>query len=85
MCPKPLLIVQRQKYTTKDTKSTKELEDISFDAIFQLGHVEIDQQARLDACQFHVTILRALRVLRGDPQRCPLSYGGTNEKCTAKL
>ena len=34
---------QRYMITTKDTKSTKESEDETLDAIFQLGVVEVDQ------------------------------------------
>ena len=44
----------RQEDTTKDTKSTKVSEYKSFDAVLEFGYVEVDQQARLDACQFHV-------------------------------
>jgi len=30
-------------------------ENISFDAVFQFGYVEVHQQTRLDARQFHVS------------------------------
>ena len=48
-------ILGRKNITTKDTKSTKVSENVSLDAVFQFGYVEIHQQARLDACQFHVS------------------------------
>ena len=43
-----------QYSTTKDTKSTKESENETFDAIFQFCHVEIHQQSDLHPRQFHV-------------------------------
>ena len=40
--------------TTEDTKSTKGLQDIPFNAVFQFGYVEVDEQTRLDPCQSQV-------------------------------
>ena len=45
--------------TTKDTKSTKDSEYVSFDIVPPVSHVGIDQQLHRDACQFH-GCLRAL-------------------------
>ena len=41
-------------FTTKDTKSTKELQNETFDAILELRDVEVDQQTGSDSSQFHV-------------------------------
>ena len=41
-------------FTTKDTKSTKESENETFDSISQLCHVEVHQQTDLHPCQFSI-------------------------------
>jgi hypothetical protein len=63
--PRPSACVsfQRQEDTTKDTKSTKVSENESLDAVLEFGYVKVDQQARLDACQFHVGQLSIQAIL----------------------
>jgi hypothetical protein len=51
-----------RKITTKDTKSTKVSENVSFDAVFQFGYVEVHQQTRLELNPFVFDGLRMLQL-----------------------
>jgi hypothetical protein len=47
-------------FTTKAAKSTKgrgASYHVSLDPVFQLRHVEVDQQTRADACQLHTPLI----------------------------
>jgi hypothetical protein len=64
--------------TTKDTKSTKESENETLDAIFQPGVVEVDQSPDPHAGQFHVDS----QTKPGTNETARYMYGWVDEGCT---